>query len=85
MLINRLNHPLFHDTARVWTVNTNLSFEPIIKYLFGCKGTNFSTKFQIYFSFFFRAQWGQEPLRPPTIDNQVGYDGRRVVFNVRSR
>ena len=26
-----------------------------------------------------------EPLRPPTIDNQVGYDGRRVVFNVRSR
>ena len=31
------------------------------------------------------AQWGQEPLRPPTIDNQVGYDGRRVVFNVRSR
>ena len=64
MLINRLNHPLFHDTAWVWTVDTSLSFEPIIKYLFGCKGTNFSTKFQIYFSFFFRAQWGQEPLRP---------------------
>ena len=54
MLINRLNHPLFHDTAAwVWTVNTSLSFEPIIKYLFGCKGTNFSTKLQIFFAFFF--------------------------------
>ncbi len=53
MLINRLNHPLFHDTARVWTVNTNLSFEPIIKYLFGCKGTNFSTKLQFFFALFF--------------------------------
>ena len=55
MLINRLNHPLFHDTAWVWTVNTNLSFEPIIKYLFGCKGTNFSTKFQIFSAFFHKA------------------------------
>ena len=53
MLINRLNHPLFHDTAWVWTVNTNLSFEPIIKYLFGCKGTNFSTKLQIFLALFF--------------------------------
>ena len=53
MLINRLNHTLFHDTAWVWTVNTSLSFEPIIKYLFGCKGTNFSTKLQIFFAFFF--------------------------------
>ena len=53
MLINRLNHPLFHDTAWVWTVNTNLSFEPIIKYLFGCKGTNFSTKLQMFLHYFF--------------------------------
>jgi hypothetical protein len=37
----------------VWTVNTNLSFEPIIKYLFGCKGTNFSTKLQIFLALFF--------------------------------
>ena len=26
----------------------------------------------------FWAQWCQESLRPPTIDNQVGYDGRRA-------
>ena len=45
MLINRLNHPLFHDTAWVWTVDIDI--EPINKYLFGCKGTNFGTNFQI--------------------------------------